>query len=84
MEMMVITPWAAWAEIYYIDKLTLPNGTLAETVAKAFSAWSEKPETWIRLPQVPQWPFDVNVVERASLKNWMYRFDSDGGHKKVH
>jgi len=31
-EMMVITPWGAWAEIYYIDKLMLPHGTLAEVV----------------------------------------------------
>ena len=31
-EMMVITPWGAWAKIYYIDKLMLSHGVLAETV----------------------------------------------------
>ena len=30
------------------------NVAVAETVPKGCSAWSEKPETWVRLPSVTQ------------------------------
>lgn len=40
------------------------NGAVAEVVAKAYSAWSEKPETPVRVRSVPQqYGNQANLVE---------------------